>query len=120
MSLSKLGLPGVRCGIVIASEEVTQALTNMNGIISLAPNSVGPAIANHMIEKGDLLRLSSEVIKPFYKDKSLRAVELYKKRSMTLVSVSTSLKVRFSYGYGLMSCRLPPWSCTTASKLVAY
>ena len=29
-----------------------------------------------MIEKGDLLRLSSEVIKPFYKDKSLRAVEL--------------------------------------------
>ncbi|MEZ8254750.1 valine--pyruvate transaminase [Vibrio splendidus] len=76
MSLSKLGLPGVRCGIVIASEEVTQALTNMNGIISLAPNSIGPAIANHMIEKGDLLRLSSEVIKPFYKDKSLRAVEL--------------------------------------------
>ncbi|MEZ8066616.1 valine--pyruvate transaminase [Vibrio sp. FF145] len=76
MSLSKLGLPGVRCGIVIASEEVTQALTNMNGIISLAPSSVGPAIANHMIEKGDLLRLSSEVIKPFYKDKSLRAVEL--------------------------------------------
>ncbi|PMG57749.1 valine--pyruvate transaminase [Vibrio splendidus] len=76
MSLSKLGLPGVRCGIVIASEEVAQALTNMNGIISLAPNSVGPAIANHMIEKGDLLRLSSEVIKPFYKDKSLRAVEL--------------------------------------------
>ncbi|CAH6782734.1 valine--pyruvate aminotransferase [Vibrio chagasii] len=76
MSLSKLGLPGVRCGIVIASEEVTQALTNMNGIISLAPNSVGPAIANHMIEKGDLLRLSSEVIKPFYKEKSLRAVEL--------------------------------------------
>ncbi|MEZ8650275.1 valine--pyruvate transaminase [Vibrio splendidus] len=76
MSLSKLGLPGVRCGIVIASEEVTQALTNMNGIISLAPNSVGPAIANHMIEKGDLLRLSNEVIKPFYKDKSLRAVEL--------------------------------------------
>ncbi|MEZ9073191.1 valine--pyruvate transaminase [Vibrio splendidus] len=76
MSLSKLGLPGVRCGIVIASEEVTQALTNMNGIISLAPNSVGPAIANHMIEKGDLLRLSSEVIKPFYKDKSLRAVDL--------------------------------------------
>ncbi|MBJ2147045.1 valine--pyruvate transaminase [Vibrio sp. IB15] len=76
MSLSKLGLPGVRCGIVIASEEVTQALTNMNGIISLAPSSVGPAIANHMIENDDLLRLSSEMIKPFYKEKSLRAVEL--------------------------------------------
>ncbi|AVF58681.1 valine--pyruvate transaminase [Vibrio diabolicus] len=76
MSLSKLGLPGVRCGIVIASEEITQALTNMNGIISLAPGSVGPALANHIIAKGDLLKLSSEVIKPFYKHKSQRAVEL--------------------------------------------
>ena len=76
MSLSKLGLPGVRCGIVIASKEITQALTNMNGIISLAPGSVGPALANHIIGKGDLLKLSSEVIKPFYKQKSQRAVEL--------------------------------------------
>lgn len=76
MSLSKLGLPGVRCGIVIASEAITQALTNMNGIISLAPGSVGPAIANHIIGNGDLLKLSSDVIKPFYKQKSQRAVEL--------------------------------------------
>ncbi|AQM18360.1 MULTISPECIES: valine--pyruvate transaminase [Vibrio] len=78
MSLSKLGLPGVRCGIVIANETITQALTNMNGIISLAPGSIGPAIAHHMIEKGDLLRLSRDVIKPFYQQKSQRAVELLK------------------------------------------
>ncbi|EOG7789940.1 valine--pyruvate transaminase [Vibrio fluvialis] len=76
MSLSKLGLPGVRCGIVIASEAITQALTNMNGIINLAPGSVGPALAHRIIEKGDLLRLSQEVIKPFYRQKSQRAVEL--------------------------------------------
>lgn len=76
MSLSKLGLPGVRCGIVIANEMVTQALTNMNGIISLAPGSVGPAIAQHMIERGDLLRLSDEVIRPFYQHKSQTAVKL--------------------------------------------
>ncbi|HFQ5134362.1 TPA: valine--pyruvate transaminase [Vibrio vulnificus] len=76
MSLSKLGLPGVRCGIVIANEAVTQALTNMNGIISLAPGSVGPSLGHYMIEKKDLLHLSSEVIKPFYQQKSQRAVEL--------------------------------------------
>ena len=76
MSLSKLGLPGVRCGIVIANETVTQALTNMNGIISLAPGSVGPAIAQYMIERGDLLRLSDEVIRPFYQQKSQTAVKL--------------------------------------------
>lgn len=76
MSLSKLGLPGVRCGIVIASEEVTQAMTNMNGIISLAPGSLGPALGHHMIKNDDLLNLSTNVIKPFYKQKSQRAVEL--------------------------------------------
>ncbi|WP_114192856.1 valine--pyruvate transaminase [Edaphovirga cremea] len=66
MSLSKLGLPGARCGIVIADEKVISAISNMNGIISLAPGGVGPAIATEMIVRGDLLRLSEEVIKPFY------------------------------------------------------
>jgi len=66
MSLSKLGLPGSRCGIVIADEKIITAIANMNGIISLSPGSTGPAIANEMIVRGDLLRLSEEVIKPFY------------------------------------------------------
>lgn len=69
MSLSKLGLPGTRCGIVIANEEVTEALSNMNGIISLAPCSIGPAIAQEMIARGDLLKLSNNVIKPFYQNR---------------------------------------------------
>lgn len=76
MSLSKLGLPGLRCGIVIASEEITTALANMNGVLSLAPGSVGPAIAHKMIEQDDLLTLSEQVIKPFYLRKSQQAVEL--------------------------------------------
>ncbi|ABZ77258.1 aminotransferase class I and II [Shewanella halifaxensis HAW-EB4] len=76
MSLSKLGLPGVRCGIVIANEEITQALSNLNAIISLAPGGFGPAIAKHMIESGDLLNLSENVIKPFYQQKSEFAVAL--------------------------------------------
>jgi valine--pyruvate aminotransferase len=76
MSLSKLGLPGVRCGIVIASEEITQAMSNLSGIINLSPSSIGPAIANHMIEQGDLLRLSEDVIQSFYRQKSQYAIEL--------------------------------------------
>ncbi|GIU49062.1 valine--pyruvate transaminase [Shewanella sairae] len=76
MSLSKLGLPGVRTGIVIASEEITAALSNLNAIISLAPGGFGPAIAKHMIDSGDLLKLSETVIKPFYQQKSAFAVEL--------------------------------------------
>ncbi|MGF1701896.1 valine--pyruvate transaminase [Photobacterium makurazakiensis] len=76
MSLSKLGLPGVRCGIVVAKEEIATAVANMNGVLSLAPGSVGPAIAYKMIEQHDLMRLSEDVIKPFYLRKSKYAVEL--------------------------------------------
>ena len=76
MSLSKLGLPGVRCGIVIANETITTALANLNAIVSLAPGGVGPAIADQMIKSGDLLRLSETVIKPFYQQKSQFAVSL--------------------------------------------
>lgn len=79
MSLSKLGLPGSRCGIVIADEKVISAISNMNGIISLSPGSLGPAIALEMIERGDLLRLSNEVIKPFYRQRVEQTIEVIRR-----------------------------------------
>ncbi len=51
MSLSKLGLPGTRCGIIIANEEIIEAVSNMNGIISLAPGGIGPALALEMLKR---------------------------------------------------------------------
>lgn len=80
MSLSKLGLPGTRCGIVIANDETIQAISNMNGIVSLSPGSVGPAIALEMIQRGDLLKLSEEIIRPFYQqrvEQTLKIVRRY-------------------------------------------
>ncbi len=70
MSLSKLGLPGSRCGIIIANEKIITAITNMNGIISLSPGGIGPAMMCEMIKRNDLLRLSNEVIKPFLSARS--------------------------------------------------
>lgn len=76
MSLSKLGLPGTRCGIVIAAEPIIQAITNLSGIISLAPGSLGPAMTIPMIESGEIIELSETVIKPFYNEKAELAVKL--------------------------------------------
>lgn len=75
MSLSKLGLPGLRCGIVIADEKVISALTNMGGIISLSPSSMRPAMATEMIKYGDLLHLPKMVIRPFYKQRLEHTIE---------------------------------------------
>ncbi|NHB93703.1 valine--pyruvate transaminase [Photorhabdus cinerea] len=79
MSLSKLGLPGSRCGIIIANDKIINAVSNMNGIISLAPGGVGPAIALEMIRRNDLLRLSQEVIRPFYQQRVQDVIQIIRR-----------------------------------------
>jgi len=75
MSLSKLGLPAVRTGIIIAAEEVIKAVSACNAVISLANGSVGQVLVRPLIESGDILRLSREIIMPFYRRRSQQAVE---------------------------------------------
>ena len=70
LSLSKLGLPGTRTGIVIASPEIIKALSSMTAITGLANPSIGQQITRPIIENGEILRISKEVIRPFYEGKS--------------------------------------------------
>lgn len=66
LSLSKLGLPGARTGVVVANEEVIQAFARANTILSLASGNLGPALAKELLRDNELLRLSDEVVRPFY------------------------------------------------------
>ncbi|MGO2334505.1 valine--pyruvate transaminase [Providencia sp.] len=79
MSLSKLGLPGSRCGIIIANEEIIEAVSNINGIISLAPGGIGPALALEMLKRDDLFALSKNVIGPFYKQRVEEAIQIIRR-----------------------------------------
>lgn len=76
MSLSKLGLPGARTGLVIASEEIAAAVSGFNAIISLAPSSIGAALAKNLVQSGEVIRLGREVIRPYYQRKAELAVRL--------------------------------------------
>jgi valine--pyruvate aminotransferase len=75
LSLSKLGLPSARTGIIVASEEIVQALGSANAIISLATGTFGQLMAEPLVASGEILRLSNEVIRPFYLAKSRRTLE---------------------------------------------
>jgi len=77
MSLSKLGLPGARTGIVIANEQITELISALSGIITLAPNSVGAALMTRMIEDKEISKLTENIIKPFYKERLESAIELF-------------------------------------------
>ena len=74
LSLSKLGLPGARTGIVIANETITSAIASMNAIASLAPGNIGAGIALEMARSGELISLGQDVIKPYYHAKAEKAL----------------------------------------------
>ena len=74
MSLSKIGMPGTRTGIVIANEEIIKSIRNMNAVVNLATANFGAMIANDLVKTGKILHLSKSVIKPFYQKKLKHAL----------------------------------------------
>lgn len=87
LSLSKLGLPGTRTGIVIAHPAIVRAIGNMSAIVGLANPNIGQAIVKPMIASGEILRLSQEHVLPFYREKSRFAIK----------TVHETFGERFSY-----------------------
>ena len=75
LSLSKLGLPGLRTGVVIADPEVIQLLSAMNAILSLANNSFGAELVEPLLSSGEVFELSNQAIKPFYAEKARQALQ---------------------------------------------
>ena len=72
-SLSKLGLPGTRTGILIGPTQITSAISSMNAVAGLANGNVGQVLVTPMLEDDRLLHLSRDVIRPYYRQKSLDA-----------------------------------------------
>ena len=66
MSLSKIGLPSIRTGIVIARKEIIKAVGNINAIAALATGSFGPVLAGDLLRRGELTELAADVVRPFY------------------------------------------------------
>jgi len=74
MSLSKLGLPGVRTGIIIAAEDVIRAISAVNAVLNLTTGGFGQALTLAMIESGEIIRVGRELVRPFYQQKAEQAI----------------------------------------------
>jgi len=75
LSLSKLGLPATRTGIVVANEALIEAVTAFNATAALAPASTGAVIVEPLLATGELETLCREVIRPHYERRSREAVD---------------------------------------------
>ncbi len=88
-SLSKLGLPSVRTGIIVAKKEVVSVISAMNAIINLSPTRFGSAIATPLVKTDEIRYLSDNHIRPFYQQKARYAVELLQKELADLINAKT-------------------------------
>ncbi len=73
LSLSKLGLPGTRTGIVLAAPEIAAAITAATANVGLANTSIGQAIVTPLIESGEILTIARDTVRPYYADRSRSA-----------------------------------------------
>jgi len=74
LSLSKLGLPAARTGIVIAAPQIIRALSGANAILNLATGSFGPQLTENLVRSGEILSLSRDQVRPWYEAKMRKAV----------------------------------------------
>jgi valine--pyruvate aminotransferase len=75
LSLSKLGLPGVRTGVVVARPEIAAAFGRANTVISLASGSVGPQLLRGSLADGSLPALCENTLHPYYAERRAVALE---------------------------------------------
>ncbi len=79
LSLSKLGLPGARTGIVIANPEVIDTFARANTVLSLASGNLGPALVQELLREDRMLLLSRQSIAPFYRQRRDQAVAVFQR-----------------------------------------
>ena len=76
VSMSKVGLPGVRTAFIVADPAIVKALSNMNAIVSLANGNMGQAILTPLLQDDRLIQIGRDVIRPFYRERSDAAKQI--------------------------------------------
>ena len=77
MSLSKLGLPAARTGIIVAREEIIRAVSSINAVMNLSTGSFGAVLTQDMVRSGEIIRISNDLVKPYYQRRSQLALNWF-------------------------------------------
>lgn len=78
LSLSKLGIPAARTGIVIADKPLIRALSGVNAIMNLATGSFGAMLAEPLVRSGEIISMSRDCVQPVYRRKMESAVAAFR------------------------------------------
>lgn len=76
LSFSKIGLPGLRFGIVVADPPVIELLSSFAATGNLSAGNIGPAFARIFWKERTLEYLSNHILRPYYDTKLQMALEI--------------------------------------------
>ena len=76
LSLSKLGLPGTRTGIIVANEDLITLISRSNAIFNLAPGRFGPSLLTRLVQSRELIPICRAVVQPYYEKRVTHAVRM--------------------------------------------
>ena len=75
-SLSKIGLPGLRTGMIVAPPEIVERLSAITAIVGLANGSLGQRITAPFFKSGKILTMAREIVQPYYHRRRVEAIEV--------------------------------------------
>ena len=79
-SFSKLGFPTARTGIFVANAEIIKAMTAINAVVGLSSTSLAQYLLKDWFADDRIIKLSQQVIKPYYQAKAQQAVEIVRQQ----------------------------------------
>lgn len=77
LSLSKLGLPSLRTGLIVADPSIITALSRMNAVINLSTGSLGQQLLLELFQSRQILAISRDTIQPYYQQKLDQTVKWF-------------------------------------------
>lgn len=77
LSLSKVGLPGVRLGILISDPNTIEKLSSFASMGNLAVGNLGVYMAEIFFREDSLVNLSNNTLRPYYQKKKQLALDLF-------------------------------------------
>jgi valine--pyruvate aminotransferase len=63
---------------VVANDEIINAFSNVNTVVSLANGNLGPSLVKELFKSGEILSLSNDRVKPFYESRAHQALNWFR------------------------------------------
>ena len=73
-SLSKLGLPTTRTGIIVAEPRIIDRIARMNAQVVLATSTIGQTITQPLFASDQISAMCADIVRPFYLHRSQAAL----------------------------------------------